>query len=126
MPFIFSYGTLQRRDVQLSTFGRLLEGRADQLLEYDQSVIPIRDPAEATALGETHHANVAFTARKHSAVNGTVFEITDSELTAADQYERPAGYDRWEVILGSGKRAWIYTYDGQARQPGHVDSEKSG
>ena len=29
--------------------------------------------------------------------NGTVFEITDAELAAADQYERVAAYKRVDV-----------------------------
>jgi hypothetical protein len=29
MPLVFSYGTLQRADVQQATYGRLLHGTAD-------------------------------------------------------------------------------------------------
>ena len=35
MPLIFSYDTLQRPDVQLSTFGRLLHGQRDALPQYE-------------------------------------------------------------------------------------------
>jgi gamma-glutamylcyclotransferase (GGCT)/AIG2-like uncharacterized protein YtfP len=41
-------------------------------------------------------------------VSGTVFEITDAEIAAADQYEQLAIYQRIAVTLASGKRAWVY------------------
>jgi gamma-glutamylcyclotransferase (GGCT)/AIG2-like uncharacterized protein YtfP len=108
MPLVFSYGTLQQEEVQLSTFGRLLHGQTDELLGFEQSLVKIEDPRVAAASGKTHHANVTFTGRSDSRVAGTVFEITDVELTAADQYEHLAGYKRVAVTLSSGKRAWVY------------------
>ena len=41
--WLFSYGTLQQEDVQLATFGRRLEGRADALPGYATSLLEIRD-----------------------------------------------------------------------------------
>ena len=35
MPTVFSYGSLQRPEVQVSTFGRLLDGRPDALPRYE-------------------------------------------------------------------------------------------
>jgi hypothetical protein len=40
-------------------------------------------------------------------VRGTVFEVSESELAGADQYE-PAGYTRILATLASGKEAWVY------------------
>jgi gamma-glutamylcyclotransferase (GGCT)/AIG2-like uncharacterized protein YtfP len=37
-----------------------------------------------------------------------VFEITDAELAAADQYEQLAAYKRITAALASGKQAWVY------------------
>jgi gamma-glutamylcyclotransferase (GGCT)/AIG2-like uncharacterized protein YtfP len=108
MPLVFSYGTLQQEDVQLSTFGRLLHGQRDELVGFEQSLMKIEDPRVAAASGKTHHANVTFTGRNASRVAGTVFEITDVELAAADQYEQLAGYKRIALMLTSGKRAWVY------------------
>ena len=99
MPLVFSYGTLQHEDVQLSTFGRLLHGHRDEL--------PGFEPSSAGA-GTTQHANVTFNGRADSRVRGTVFEISDAELLAADQYERQASYTRIAAMLASGKRAWVY------------------
>jgi gamma-glutamylcyclotransferase (GGCT)/AIG2-like uncharacterized protein YtfP len=59
-------------------------------------------------VGRTHHANVIFTGCAGSRVPGTVFEVTDAELVAADEYERPASYERVAVTLASGKEAWVY------------------
>jgi gamma-glutamylcyclotransferase (GGCT)/AIG2-like uncharacterized protein YtfP len=108
MPLLFSYGTLQEEDVQLSTFGRLLQGQRDELLAFEQSLVTIDDPHVMATSGKTHHANVTFNGRHDSRVSGTVFEISDAELAAADQYEQLAAYKRLAVMLASGKRAWVY------------------
>jgi len=108
MPLIFSYGTLQQENVQLSTFGRLFRGQGDELPGFEQSLVAIDDPQVVAASGKTHYANVKFNGRNDSRVSGTVFEITDDELAAADQYERLAGYKRVAAILASGKQAWVY------------------
>ncbi len=38
------------------------------------------------------------------------FEVTDAELAAADDYERPAAYVRIAVVLASGASAWVYVH----------------
>jgi len=108
MPLVFSYGTLQQEDVQLATFGRLLHGQKDELLGFEQSFVKIEDPRVVATSGRTHHANVTFNGRNDSRVSGTVFEITNAELAAADQYEQVATYKRVAAMLASGKRAWVY------------------
>ena len=108
VPLLFSYGTLQEQQVQLSTFGRLLDGRGDELPRFEPSLVRIEDPQIAAALGRTHHANVTFTGRDESCVRGMVFEVTDAELVAADRYEEAAAYVRIVVTLASGKHAWVY------------------
>ena len=108
MPLLFSYGTLQDEKVQLSTFGRLLSGQRDELPGYEPSLVKIEDARLAAAIGMTHHANAGFNGRKDSRVSGTVFEVTDAELAAADLYELPASYKRIAVVLASGKESWVY------------------
>ena len=110
MPLLFSYGTLQQEDVQRATFGRLLSGHRDELPEYEPSLVAIDDPHHAAVSGRTHHANVTFNGRDDSRVPGTVFEVSEAELAAADAYERPASYERLAVSLASGKEAWVYVY----------------
>ena len=115
MPLLFSYGTLQQDDVQLSAFGRLLLGSKDELPGYERSSVPIEDQQVIVRLGRTHHANVIFNGRSDSRVSGTVFEITDTELEAADQFERQFNYERIRVTLASGKQAWVYV-DARSRR----------
>ena len=107
MPLLFSYGTLQQASVQLSTFGRLLNGQPDELVGFEQSLMQIEDPAFVEHSGKAHHAIVKFSGRPDSRVSGTVLELSDDELARADAYE-PAGYMRVEATLASGKRAWVY------------------
>ena len=107
MPLLFSYGTLQQDDVQLSVFGRLLRGRPDELVGFERSLLRIEDPQVVATTGETQHAIVRFTGRSDSRVSGTVFEISDSELASADRYE-PAEYQRIAAMLASGRQAWVY------------------
>jgi gamma-glutamylcyclotransferase (GGCT)/AIG2-like uncharacterized protein YtfP len=110
MPLLFSYGTLQHEDVQLSTFGRKLEGEKDLLLGYEPSLVRIPDPAVAERLGRTHHDNVTPTGDDWSSVQGTVFEVTDEELEKADQFESRFFYQRVSSSLASGKEAWVYVH----------------
>lgn len=107
MPILFSYGTLRQEGVQLSTFGRLLEGRTDELVGFE-----LEEPDG----GKRQHANVRFTGRDDSRVSGTVFEITDAELAAADRYERLGAYERVTGTLASGRQAWVYLDAGSARE----------
>src|ERR1700755_201852 len=95
---LFSYGTLQLDDVQLSSFGRLLEGQADAMVGYRQSQLEITDPEVIKTSGKRFHPIVAPSDNPADEVHGMVFKITDSELKAADAYE-VADYKRVEVRL---------------------------
>jgi gamma-glutamylcyclotransferase (GGCT)/AIG2-like uncharacterized protein YtfP len=92
---LFSYGTLQDEQVQLSTFGRTLAGERDALAGYRQ--IPLGP-----------YLNLQFTGELADFVEGTRFEVTRTELDDADIYEASADYKRIEVTLKSGARAWVY------------------
>jgi len=107
MPLLFSYGTLQQESVQLSTFGRLLDGQADELVGFEQSLFEVTDPAFVKASGKSHHAIVRYNGRPDSRVRGMVLEVTDAELAQSDAYE-PAGYTRIPAVLASGKQAWVH------------------
>jgi gamma-glutamylcyclotransferase (GGCT)/AIG2-like uncharacterized protein YtfP len=105
---LFSYGSLQNKNVQIANFGRELNGREDALPGYARGLVPIIDPKLMASSGESHHANVVPTSNAQDAVAGTVFEITEQELAAADIYEEVAEYRRISVKLKSGNRAWVY------------------
>jgi hypothetical protein len=108
MPLLFSYGTLQQASVQRATFGRLLRGERDVLPGFESSLVRIQDRRAVEASGQTHYANVIFNGRDDCGVPGMVFEVSDEELAAADEYERSASYKRISAVLRSGKQAWLY------------------
>lgn len=110
MPRLFSYGTLQHEEVQLSTFGRKLDGQKDLITGYEPALLKITDPAVAARLGKTHHDNILATGDDWSNVQGTVFEVTDEELAKADEFEKEFAYKRVNVTLASGNDAWVYVY----------------
>lgn len=110
MPLLFSYGTLQLPAVQLATFGRYLSGRPATLAGWAPARVPIPDPETARALGRTHHDNIIPTGDPSHRSAGTVFEVSEAELAAADGYESPFGYHRERVTLASGEPAWVYRH----------------
>jgi gamma-glutamylcyclotransferase (GGCT)/AIG2-like uncharacterized protein YtfP len=110
MPLLFSYGTLQQEDVQRSTFGRLLNGERDQLVGFEPARLKIEDPAIAARMGKTHLDDARYNGNDASRVAGTVFEVTDDELAAADGYEAQYSYRRVSAVLASGRPAWVYVH----------------
>lgn len=108
---LFSYGTLQTEAVQLSTFGRKLEGRPDALVGYRQTLIQIKDQEFVISSGAEYHRNLAFTGSASDLVEGTVLSVSREELEQADAYE-PHGYERVRVRLRSGVDAWVYVNKG--------------
>ncbi|SDO38991.1 gamma-glutamylcyclotransferase family protein [Phyllobacterium sp. OV277] len=104
---LFSYGTLQQEGVQLSSFGRLLSGAPDAMPGFKQSMIEITNPDVIRASGSNFHPIVVPSDDIGDEVAGTVFQITASELAAADAYE-VSDYKRIEVRLKSGIDAWVY------------------
>lgn len=105
--WLFSYGTLRQRNVQLATFGRELEGQDDALVGFSRTMVEIRDPEVVATSGETHHPIVASTGNPADEVPGAVFRITPAELEAADSYE-VSDYKRVAVTLKSGIEAFVY------------------
>jgi gamma-glutamylcyclotransferase (GGCT)/AIG2-like uncharacterized protein YtfP len=71
-------------------------------------LLRIEDPLFVATSGKALHSIVRFNGSADSRVSGTVLEISEAELSKADQYE-PAGYKRISVTLASGKQAWVYT-----------------
>ena len=66
------------------------------------------NPKVVSLSGESHHANAEPSSNPEDSVFGTVFEITEQELAAADIYEEVAEYRRISVTLRSGDQAWVY------------------
>lgn len=104
---LFTYGTLQLPDVQLDTFGRLVDADDDVLPGYTVDYAEISDPRVVELSGLATHPIVRATGNTLDKVTGKVLRITEDELDAADEYE-VALYRRISVVLGSGHRAFVY------------------
>jgi hypothetical protein len=113
--WLFSYGTLRQRDVQLALFGRGLDGRADVLPGYSVSPLQITDPDVIATSGTALHTIAHETGDPLDEVPGTVFRITEAELAAADAYE-VADCKRVIVRLGSGIDAFVYVNSASSGQ----------
>ena len=114
MPLLFSYGTLQQEGVQLSTFGRRLEGTPDNLVGFTIAILKIEDPEVISKSGKEYHPIAKMTDSTHNRIPGSVFEITDDELRLSDQYEVDV-YKRVKTTLESGKVAWVYVEAGKSK-----------
>ena len=104
---LFSYGTLQLREVQLANYGRPLEGESDALIGYRMVVLPDRDTEAVRISGNKTHMVVRRTCNRSDRVPGVIFLLTAAELEATDRYEG-SDYGRVELILESGRRAFVY------------------
>jgi hypothetical protein len=98
---------LRYENVQLSTFGRKLNGSPDILKGYKLSQLQITDPHVIATSGEAIHSILIATRDITDEVQGWVFDVTSKELGLADQYE-VADYKRISVKLVSGLFAWVY------------------
>lgn len=104
---LFSYGTLQSESVQLSTFGRRLQGNPGALVGYRLAIVPITDSDFIAKSGSAEQRSLQFTGNESDSVEGMVFDVSLDELKQADAYE-PRGYERVLVQLKSGTEAWVY------------------
>lgn len=102
--YLFTYGTLQQENIQLTVFSRTLSGFSDVLQGYklsDEKVVgvyPVMHSSEDPS----------------DIVLGRVFMCSNKEILEADKYEGPA-YKRIKVVLNSGVSAWAYI--SSTRQP---------
>lgn len=104
---LFSYGTLQKDEVQLRQFGRLLEGAPDAVTGYKTVPTEILDADVLAISGLRFHPNLVATGNPEDAVTGMLYLISEAELRAADDYE-VSDYRRIETRLKSGRTAWVY------------------
>ncbi|MCC7596114.1 gamma-glutamylcyclotransferase [Janthinobacterium sp. FW305-129] len=104
---LFSYGTLQQPEVQLATFGRLLDSRPDRLPGYRLALLAIDDAQVVATSGKTHHPIASRSTIPTDGVPGAVLTVSLEELRQADGYE-VADYRRERVTLASGMQAWAY------------------
>jgi gamma-glutamylcyclotransferase (GGCT)/AIG2-like uncharacterized protein YtfP len=110
---LFSYGTLQYPEVQLATFGRLVDGEADVLPGYTVDHTEIDDARVVELSGISTHSVLRGTGNELDKVMGKVLWITEEELDAADEYEVQS-YRRIAETLASGLTAWVYVATGES------------
>lgn len=103
MEKIFSYGTLQAREIQMQVFNKVLTGTRDQLSGYKLKDLQIEEE-----FGMADYFVAVPSENLEDVIHGAVFEISNSELLKVDQFES-ISYKRVQVKLQSGRTAWIYT-----------------
>jgi len=103
---LFSYGTLQKVEVQLETFGRELVGSSDVLLGYRLGVVEITDQSVIELSSESHHPIAVITCDHADEIPGMVFEITADELAQSDEYE----VDEVYIVTTSGFTRECYSF----------------
>ena len=107
MPQLFSYGTLQKEQVQTETFGRILKGEKDILTGYKLEMLEITDTEVLRKSNQKYHPILVFSGNTEDEVEGVLFEVTDEEILQADKYEVD-DYKRIETVFKSGKSGFIY------------------
>ncbi len=107
MHHLFSYGTLQKEQVQIETFGRLLQGEKDVLTGYKLKMLEITDPEVLRKSSQKYHPILEFSGNTDDEVEGVLFEVTEKEILQADEYEVD-DYQRIETVFKSGKKGFIY------------------
>jgi hypothetical protein len=105
--WLFSYGTLQLREVQVATFGRPLVGVEDAIVGYRMEWLRIADAQVVATSGTAVHPVLRWTGGARDEIPGLRFQISQHDLAAADRYEVD-DYARVEVELRSGLVAWVY------------------
>jgi len=94
---VFTYGTLQDKEVQLGVFSRVLTGTPDTLSTY-------RIAAQKVA---GRYPTLEHTQNEKDKIKGMTYTLSLEELEKADAYEGDA-YERITITLASGKKAWTY------------------
>ncbi|WP_156934725.1 gamma-glutamylcyclotransferase family protein [Pseudonocardia spinosispora] len=101
---LFSYGTLRQAEVQLSTFGRPLDGWLETVPGYRLDWITITDPDVIRASGSDRHPMLIASSEPGASVEGMVFRITAAELAASTPLS-PCGY--WSNLARAARSMMI-------------------
>jgi gamma-glutamylcyclotransferase (GGCT)/AIG2-like uncharacterized protein YtfP len=103
MQKLFTYGTLQDKDIQENLFGRTLQGTPETLIGYELNEIQIEEE-----FGIVHYPIIMETNNSNDTIGGILYEVTMNDLHQADLYEG-LHYKRVEVQLQSNQKAWAYS-----------------
>ena len=87
---VFVYGTLKQPWIRRFIIGRSVDVTTDTLTGYERHGLDLMEEPMATT-------------------SGLRFKVSAAEMQRLDRYERLAvRYQREQVILDSGKQAWVY------------------
>ena len=89
----------------MRVFGRVADGEPDALPAFEISWHQAAQLADDD--GRPQYLVARFTGDPDSLISGTMYEVSEKELSAADAYETNA-YRRILVRLASGRDAWVY------------------
>jgi gamma-glutamylcyclotransferase (GGCT)/AIG2-like uncharacterized protein YtfP len=103
MEKLFTYGTLQDKDIQENVFGRTLKGTPETLIGYVLKEIQIEEE-----FGIVQYPIITETNNPQDTLNGIVYEVTQTDFQQVDRYEG-LHYRRVEVHLQSDQKAWVYS-----------------
>lgn len=107
MERLFSYGTLQQVNVQMSNFGRVLSGEKAVLTGYIVGEVKITDAKVVALSGKEYHPILRATDNPNDEVFGTCYWLSEKELVQADSYE-VAEYTRVKSYTKEGNACWVY------------------
>ncbi len=102
MEYIFSYGTLQSKEIQMQVFNKLLVGTSDDIMGYKLKDLKIEEE-----FGMTDYFVAIPSENPNDSINGIAFAVSNIDLAKADLFESNS-YKRVQITLHSGKIAWIY------------------
>ncbi len=106
--WLFSYGTLRQREVQIALFGRTLAEEPDSLPGFRLDTIEIAEPDVIHLSGKATHLILRRDASDAAdSIAGAALAVREEDLAVADDYEG-MNYRRIAVTLGSGRRAYVY------------------
>ena len=107
IAYLFSYGTLRQREVQVSVFGRELEMAPDALPGFELGMVRILDPKVIATSGSDEHPILRRSGDPEARIDGAALAVSPADLVSADAYEVD-DYRRVAVELASGRRAYVY------------------
>lgn len=103
MEKLFAYGSLRKKDIQETIFGRILKGTPDKLIGYTVQEINIEEE-----FGIVQYPIIVATQNSTDCIDGIFYELSPKEIQLADQYEG-MHYKRIQVELKSNEIVWVYT-----------------
>ena len=103
MEQLFAYGTLKKKDVQETVFGKILNGTPETLVGYVINEIHIEEE-----FGVEKYPIITPTHNLEDRISGILYELTEQQLQQADTYEG-LHYKRIQVQLQSNQIAWVYS-----------------